>query len=313
MNREPCLLSVVVPTYNRRRELETMLDSLLPQVEGKPVEVLIADDRSTDDTWEWLTSRFKDSQNIQIFRAEANGGPGPARNLCLSAATGRYFTPIDSDFIVTAGAIDAILATIDGIGDKYELFFFPCLQYPAMKRLDELQGSCLIDYESFVTDQAGEVVAVASIGWMRSRAVAYPPFRAGGETLLWAKYLAEGPALFVDFPIVLYRTDVAQRICTLEYQMSHPADLAAIADAMAEMMAPHRTPALKSTRARKCLAAGIYHLLAGNERAGRSRLLRAISMRSWPAAAALVASLGGRGLFRGLFRIYRTRFSRAYL
>ena len=308
----PPVLSVVVATYNRLPELRTMLDSLLPQVQGKPVEVLIADDRSTDATWEWLQSSFSGAAQIRRFRMEENGGPGPARNLCLRAALGRYFIPIDSDFILIDDAIDRVLAAIRE-DSRYQLFFFPCVEYPAMRRIGRLDGRCEIGYGSFMAEELGEMVPVASLDWLRLQGLVYPAFRAGGEGLLWAEMLAHNPALFVDTPVVYYRTDVAQRICTLAYQLDHPADLAAIADATLALLARTPSAAPKAVQAHRCLAAGSYHLLAGNMREGRRRLVSAVSLGSLPAVAALAASFAGKDLFRKLFRIYRTRIANAYL
>jgi glycosyltransferase involved in cell wall biosynthesis len=306
------LLSIVIPTYNRLPELQAMLNSLLPQVEGKPVEILIADDCSTDDTWEWLQARFRGSARWQVFRMEKNRGPGAARNRCLASASGRYFLPLDSDFILMNGAIEKVFAAIrENLG--YLLLFFPCLQYPALRRLGSLRGRREVSYKDFLAEDIGEVIPIANLSWMRDHDLSYPVFRAGGEGLLWAEILSSSPALFLDHPIVLYRTDVTDRICTLEYQIQHPVDLAAIADAMLELVARNPTPAFRSVRARKCMAAGAYHLLAGNVRVGRQRLLSAAWLGYLGAVPALAASFAGKDLFTRLFRIYRTRLARAYL
>jgi len=306
------VLSVVVATYNRLPELQTMLDSLLPQVRGKPVEILIADDRSTDSTWEWLQTRFAGVSEVHLLRMDANGGPGPARNLCLAVAAGQYFVPIDSDFIVMEGAIDKVLEAIRE-NESYRLLFFSCLQYPALQRLDKIGGRREIDYEAFLAGEVGELSPVASLAWLRERKLGFPCLRAGGESLLWADMLHASPGLFMDVPIILYRTDVSQRICTLEYQLEHPADLAAVSDAMVSLYDRNPSAALRAVHARKCLAAGAYHLLAGNTRTGRQRLLSAVSLGSRPAIAALAASLAGKDVFRRLFQVYRTRVAKAYL
>jgi GalNAc5-diNAcBac-PP-undecaprenol beta-1,3-glucosyltransferase len=305
-------LSVVVATWNRLPELRIMLDSLLPQVSGKPVEILIADDRSTDGTWEWLQTRFAGDPGIHVFRMEQNGGPGPARNLCLASAGGDYFLPIDSDFIVAEGAIDVVLGAIREHGE-YSLLFFPCLHYPDMRRIDGVRRPGEIGYGEFVLEHVGELIPVARLDWLKTRGLGYPQLRAGGEGLLWAEMLADRPGFFVDQPIILYRTDVTGRICTLEYQLAHPADLAAIADATIELLARNPSPMLRSTHARKCLAAGAYHLLAGNAGTGRRRLVSAIALGCLPALGALLASFTGRGVFGSLFRVYRTRLAKSYL
>ena len=306
------LLSVVVPTYNRLPELQTMLDSLLPQIAGKPVEVLIIDDCSTDATWVWLQTTFADSLTVIPLRAEKNGGPGPARNVGLKVARGGWFLPVDSDFVVIDGAIDRILAAIAEAA-RYPLLFFPCMQYPAMKRLDGLSGRREINYAALMSEQTGELIPVTSLDYLRARHLAYPELRGGGESILWASIVAKDNALFIDFPIIYYRTDVGQRICTLEYQLDHPADLASIAEAMLTHFADDPSPWAHQLRTQKYLAAGTYHLLAGNMPLGRSRLWSALRMGCWSALPTWAASFVGSGMFRAMFRLYRTRLRRAYL
>ena len=310
---ETPILSAVVATYNRLPELRTMLDSLLPQILGRPVEVLIVDDCSTDSTWEWLRTNLAGTPGVRCLRMERNGGPGSARNLGLASARGRCFVPIDSDFIVPEGAIDHIL---QGIRDesRYHLLFFPNLHHPAMRRLDSLAGRCEITYESFVTSRIGELLPVAHLDFMRANELAFPNLRAGGESLLWMRILAAGgPALFLDTPVMYYRTDAAQRICTLEYQLNHPGDLAAIHDAMAALFCGDSSAAIRSARGQSLLAAGTYHLLSGNMGIGRSRLVSAVVEGCWQAAPTLAASFGGSRIFSALFRFYRAKLSRAYL
>jgi hypothetical protein len=219
---------------------------------------------------------------------------------------------LDSDFILVNGAIDKVFAAIrENLG--YLLFFFPCLQYPELRRLGSLRGRQEVSYRDFLAEDIGEVIPIVNLGWMRDHNLSYPGLRAGGEGILWAEILSGSPALFVDDPIVLYRIDVKDRICTLEYQLQHPADLAAIADAMLALLARDPSPIFRSVRARKCMAAGAYHLLAGNVRTGRQRLLSAAWLGCLAAVPALAASFAGKDLFTRLFRVYRTRLARAYL
>src|SRR5262249_11088295 len=66
------VLSVVIPTYNGRRLLETCLASVFLHRPARPgTEVVVADDASTDDTAEWLASTYPD---VRVVRLERNGG-----------------------------------------------------------------------------------------------------------------------------------------------------------------------------------------------------------------------------------------------
>ncbi|MGD1072671.1 MAG: glycosyltransferase family 2 protein [Bryobacteraceae bacterium] len=305
-------ISIIVPTYNRLSELQTAVASILAQTVSRPVELIVVDDNSGDGTWDWLSRCMSEHPAVTLIRAPRNGGPGSARNLALKVATGRYFIPIDSDFILIDGAIDRILAAIRDHG-KYHLLFFPCLQSPGMRRLDSFRDSCEVNRESFLTNAVGELIPVTDLYYLRSRNLSYPALRGGGEGILWARMLEGGPALFLNSPIVLYRTDVKGRICTLDYQMNNPAALAEVSDALLELYAADGGRALRGVRRTKLRASGTYHLLAGNSSVGRRRLVSAAVYGDAMALATLAASLGGTRLFRWLFRYYRTRLRPAYL
>ncbi len=88
-------LSVVIPVYNRERELERALASIAAQTH--PVaEVVIVDDRSTDRSVEVATS-FQGPFELVVLRHTHNAGASAARNTGLAAARGRWIAFLDSD------------------------------------------------------------------------------------------------------------------------------------------------------------------------------------------------------------------------
>lgn len=86
------VVSVVIPTYNRRAMLARALASIRAQA-GVDVEILVVDDGSTDGTASWVA----DQPHPVRFFQQANAGPAAARNVALSAATGAFFAFLDSD------------------------------------------------------------------------------------------------------------------------------------------------------------------------------------------------------------------------
>jgi glycosyltransferase involved in cell wall biosynthesis len=305
------ILSIIVATWNRISELRTMLESLLPQITGELVELVVVDDCSTDTTWEWIGANLKGLPNVRCLRMDSNSGPGPARNLGLTYTRGHYFVPIDSDFVVVDGGIDRILVALS-MFPLYKLLFFPSIRYPGMQRLDCLSGRAEITYEQFLTADLGEMLPVAEVAHIRASGLAFASFRSGGESLLWGQILSTGPALFLDTPVTYYRTDSPHRICTLEHQVDHPSDLADISDALVASFPANASAGLRRARAQKQLAAGTYHLLAGNVEIGRARLISAVSEGCWTAIPTLAISFVGQRMFRVLFRLYRKRLRKTY-
>ena len=88
----PCI-SVIIPTYNRRALIGRAVDSALNQTE-KDIEVIIADDGSTDGTAEL----FSMAQDPRVrYLPLRHRGACAARNAGLEAARGEYIAFLDSD------------------------------------------------------------------------------------------------------------------------------------------------------------------------------------------------------------------------
>jgi glycosyltransferase involved in cell wall biosynthesis len=88
-------LSVIIPSYNSAPWLERAVRSTQKGAPG-PIEVLIVDDGSTDDTDVLGPALAAEIQGVRYFR-KTNGGPSEARNYALDRATGEYIVFLDSD------------------------------------------------------------------------------------------------------------------------------------------------------------------------------------------------------------------------
>lgn len=89
------LVSVVIPTFNRKALLLRVLDNVFAQT-YEPIEVIVIDDCSTDGTGEAIrASRF--ASRVVYERLPVNGGPAAARNAGIVRAKGRYIAFMESD------------------------------------------------------------------------------------------------------------------------------------------------------------------------------------------------------------------------
>ena len=100
----PVLASVIIPTYNRRQWIGECLDSVLGQTYPN-VEIIVIDDRSTDDTVEWLRGEEK-YRDVIIHVQEKNGGASIARNTGIEMALGDLIVFIDSDDMLLSHHIE---------------------------------------------------------------------------------------------------------------------------------------------------------------------------------------------------------------
>ncbi|NJB68680.1 hypothetical protein GGQ74_002353 [Desulfobaculum xiamenense] len=95
------LVSVVIPTHNRAGDLVECIESVL-RSDYPAIEVVVADDCSTDDTQTVVRERFPDAV---IARTPRNGGASLARNTGARASRGDLIFFLDSDATVAPDAI----------------------------------------------------------------------------------------------------------------------------------------------------------------------------------------------------------------
>jgi CDP-glycerol glycerophosphotransferase len=90
-------VSVVVIVYNDARRLPAAVDSILDQT-LRNLEVIIVDDRSTDNTWEVVQQLAAKDSRIRPFRLDKNsGGCSRPRNVGLDHVRAPYVLFVDSD------------------------------------------------------------------------------------------------------------------------------------------------------------------------------------------------------------------------
>ena len=111
MNNMP-LASIIIPTYNSERTLETCLKSIKNQTYPN-IEIIIVDNCSTDKTVE-IAKKY----NAKIFLLKALRSP--ARNYGAKKAKGEYLLFIDSDMELTPYVVEqcikkALTKNIDAI------------------------------------------------------------------------------------------------------------------------------------------------------------------------------------------------------
>ena len=108
------LVSVIIPTYNRRKYLGEALKSVHDQY-ARPIEVIVIDDGSTDGTAELVNQwkiENKDESNFSVrYIKQRNQGAPAARNKGLLLSRGQYIQFLDSDDVILPSKIsDALRA-----------------------------------------------------------------------------------------------------------------------------------------------------------------------------------------------------------
>ena len=92
-------MSVLVCTYNRAEMLRDTLNSV--QAQSWPHELIVVDDGSEDETWEFLASK----PEIRSFRQPGNQGKTYALNRGIAEARGEFLLVLDDDDMIVPGAL----------------------------------------------------------------------------------------------------------------------------------------------------------------------------------------------------------------
>src|SRR3990167_5485544 len=109
MKKNP-LVSIIIPTFNEQQSITDCLDSLKTQ-SYKNVEIIIVDDGSTDNTIEIISNCKFQIANCKLLRQE-HMGPGTARNLGASKASGDILVFVDADMTFDKGFISDLVKPI---------------------------------------------------------------------------------------------------------------------------------------------------------------------------------------------------------
>jgi glycosyltransferase involved in cell wall biosynthesis len=96
------LITIVIPTYNRAQHIASAIQSVIDQSSGA-WELIIVDDGSDDDTFDYLTPYLEDERINYIYQEHT--GVSAARNRGAHNATGDFLIFLDSDDVFLPGLV----------------------------------------------------------------------------------------------------------------------------------------------------------------------------------------------------------------
>ncbi|MDM9622498.1 glycosyltransferase family 2 protein [Rhizobium sp. S96] len=106
-------VSFIIAAYNAAGTLAKAIDSALAQ-RGVSVEVIVADDCSTDETR--AVAESYQAADVRLVALARNGGPSAARNAAIAAATGRWLAVLDSDDMVEPDRLQRMIKRAEAAG-----------------------------------------------------------------------------------------------------------------------------------------------------------------------------------------------------
>ena len=216
-------VSVVIPNYNHARFLEQRIRSVLEQ-SYKPVEVIILDDHSTDESWTVIQA-FKDIAGLRLIPNPANSGsPFTQWNKGVKLARGEFVWIAESDDFAAPTFLETLMAsltahpnavlaycqsrTIDDRGESSGLIdrVFDHLQPGRWKSDYQISGPEELHRSLLLFNTLPNASAVV---FKRSAFLtvggADESMRYCGDWMAWARLCACGDLLYVSAPLNDFR------------------------------------------------------------------------------------------------------------
>lgn len=94
LTNQPPLVSVIIPTFNRERDIQAAVFSSLKQTHHN-IEVIVVDDASNDETAKKVENIT--DPRVRLVHHLENKGVSSARNTGIDKASGAYIAFLDSD------------------------------------------------------------------------------------------------------------------------------------------------------------------------------------------------------------------------
>lgn len=104
------LFSVLIANYNNGRFIVDAVESVIKQT-YQNWEIIIVDDRSTDNSIEIISNLIKAESRIKLFKNDKNRGCGYTKRRCAEFATGEICGILDPDDALVENAIELSVKT----------------------------------------------------------------------------------------------------------------------------------------------------------------------------------------------------------
>lgn len=119
------LLSICMPTYNRKEKAINQVSCILSQIKYlDDVEFLVSDNCSTDGSYETFIQNFNNCRKVRFFRQDENLGLIGNVNFLFKQSFGKYIWFISDDDIILPNSVSKIVKKISESTKPYFLLNF---------------------------------------------------------------------------------------------------------------------------------------------------------------------------------------------
>ena len=207
------LLSVVVPMYNVGNYISQCLNSIANQtLDSRLYEVIIVDDKSTDDSAEIAGKFCSRYTNFHLIKLDTNtpGGAGIPSNIGIEKASGEYIGFVDSDDFISPTMFEemlwkAVSTEADVVVCDFGLYYQETGEFAPSYDKKKFKHFCEgIDKKLSIKGQRKDLLSLSPVPWrklykksfMDENSIRYP----------------EGDFFYEDNPLHWFVSTTAQKI-----------------------------------------------------------------------------------------------------
>jgi len=107
------LSSIIIVTYNNFNYTQKCLESIFKKTAYPNYEIIIVDNKSTDNTRRYLLRLQEKHLNVKVILNEENLGFAKANNIGIKESSGEYIILLNNDTIVTIGWLSGLIKHLD--------------------------------------------------------------------------------------------------------------------------------------------------------------------------------------------------------
>ena len=193
-------ISVIIPTYNRKKTLARAIQSVINQ-SLSPFEILIVDDGSNDGTEEWVKDNF---QNIKYIY-QNNHGVSSARNIGIENAYGDWVAFLDSD---DEWLPNKLYEQVKAIDSNPEIKFFHTNEIWIRNGIRVNQMKKHKKYGGYIFEKCLDICRISPSSALIQKEV-FDNIGIFDESLrvcedydLWLRITSKYPVVFLDVPLI---------------------------------------------------------------------------------------------------------------
>ncbi|GMC00630.1 glycosyltransferase family 2 protein [Enterococcus thailandicus] len=108
-------VSIVLSAYNEEETIQEAM-SALEQLAYPNLEIIVVDDKSTDNTLmllEQIKQGFSKEKELRILAQQKNGGKATALNTALEMVSGKYLLVLDADALLAPNSVEILAAELE--------------------------------------------------------------------------------------------------------------------------------------------------------------------------------------------------------